>query len=281
MQEIDEDVEGMQSTILLLQLELKKACESVSLLQQENNSLKLLLAPGPPQPSEPPSQPPPPPLPPPSTTPPPLPVDANLSNGLSVHKPLTIKKEEPTSDDDDDESTILQSREADAPPTDSLKMEQPSETTSAVETIEAPTRLPTRPDDDVDESSDESTTALIIKVENDEELSDRDDEDDAGDANRSQRLSRTKEKTSDSASVVGKSNGDERNSTKQMSARRVLRDRTTKRDLCATESDDDKRRSHKKKRRESVVSVDYNETEDDALVITNGESIQSDAEDGP
>ncbi|KAK0071358.1 hypothetical protein PV325_013057, partial [Microctonus aethiopoides] len=40
LQDLDEDVEGMQSTIYFLQQELRKARESVTLLQQENFSLK-------------------------------------------------------------------------------------------------------------------------------------------------------------------------------------------------------------------------------------------------
>ncbi|XP_066992421.1 pre-mRNA-splicing regulator female-lethal(2)D isoform X2 [Anabrus simplex] len=40
LQELDEDVEGMQSTIYYLQQELRKAKDTVQSLQQENNSLK-------------------------------------------------------------------------------------------------------------------------------------------------------------------------------------------------------------------------------------------------
>lgn len=39
--DLDEDVEGMQSTILFLQQELKKAKDTVQVLQKENNSLKM------------------------------------------------------------------------------------------------------------------------------------------------------------------------------------------------------------------------------------------------
>ena len=53
------------------------------------------------------------------------------------------------------------------------------------------------------------------------------------------------------------------------------RDRT-KRDKSAPGSDDE--RTHKKKRRESILSLDYNEADDDALVLTNGETLQSDPE---
>uniref|UniRef100_A0A1B6CWB8 Pre-mRNA-splicing regulator WTAP n=2 Tax=Clastoptera arizonana TaxID=38151 RepID=A0A1B6CWB8_9HEMI len=40
LQELDEDVEGMQSTIYYLQQELRKSKEALSLLEQENNNLK-------------------------------------------------------------------------------------------------------------------------------------------------------------------------------------------------------------------------------------------------
>ncbi|KAJ6645544.1 Pre-mRNA-splicing regulator female-lethal(2)D, partial [Pseudolycoriella hygida] len=40
LQELDEDVEGMQSTILFLQLELKASKETIVELEQENNLLK-------------------------------------------------------------------------------------------------------------------------------------------------------------------------------------------------------------------------------------------------
>lgn len=63
LQDLDEDVEGMQSTIYFLQQELRKARESVTLLQQENAALKA------------------------NTN------DNNLSNGLSPYTP-PIKKEE-------------------------------------------------------------------------------------------------------------------------------------------------------------------------------------------
>jgi len=49
-----------------------------------------------------------------------------------------------------------------------------------------------------------------------------------------------------------------------------------KREKSAASSDDE--RTHKKKRRESILSLDYNEADDDALVLTNGETLQSDPE---
>lgn len=63
LQDLDENVEGMQSTIYFLQQELRKARESVTLLQQENSSLKSNAG------------------------------ENNLTNGLSPHTPPINKRQ--------------------------------------------------------------------------------------------------------------------------------------------------------------------------------------------
>lgn len=45
LQELDEDVEGMQSTIFFLQQELKIAKENISVMERENLNLRLLNSP--------------------------------------------------------------------------------------------------------------------------------------------------------------------------------------------------------------------------------------------
>lgn len=232
LQDLDEDVEGMQSTIYFLQQELRKAGESVTLLQQENAALKA------------------------STN------ENNLSNGLSPHTP-PIKKEEPeeaavsldtkppklTEDSD-------MCKDVRTPPLTSQRSPQ-SEHTSVERTERAEKKL--NQADHNDESSSDSA-ALIIKVEN-EELSDREEE---HEESRNKRMLRSKNHKNS-----GKSNGEE------VLTRTRGRDRT-KREKSAASSDDE--RTHKKKRRESILSLDYNEADDDALVLTNGETLQSDPE---
>lgn len=229
LQDLDEDVEGMQSTIYFLQQELRKARESVTLLQQENAALKA------------------------NTN------ENNLSNGLSPHTP-PIKKEEseeiapdtkpPKPMEDSDMCKGVRT-----PPLTSPQ----SELTSVERTERAERKL--NQADHNDESSSDSA-ALIIKVEN-EELSDREEE---HEENRNKRILRSKSHNRNS----GKSNGEE-----VLTRTTRGRDRT-KREKSAASSDDE--RTHKKKRRESILSLDYNEGDDDALVLTNGETLQSDPE---
>lgn len=233
LQDLDEDVEGMQSTIYFLQQELRKARESVTLLQQENAALK-------------------------ATT-----NENNLSNGLSPHTP-PIKKEESEETVTTDMKPLKPTEDSDVckgvrtPPLTSQCSPQ-SELTSVERTEHAERKL--NPADHNDESSSDSA-ALIIKVEN-EELSDREEEQEES---RNKRILRSKSHNKNS----GKSNGEE-----VLTRTTRGRDRT-KREKSAVSSDDE--RTHKKKRRESVLSLDYNEGDDDALVLTNGETLQSDPE---
>ncbi|XP_015599942.1 pre-mRNA-splicing regulator WTAP [Cephus cinctus] len=234
LQDLDEDVEGMQSTIYFLQQELRKARESVTLLQQENAALKL------------------------------NPGENNLTNGMSPHTP-PIKKEEP---DDGMEMEVKSIKTEDSdvckgartPP---LPAEgSPRSERASVERTERTERRPSQPEQ-IDESSSDSA-ALIIKVEN-EELSEREEEDEE-DSRSNKRTLRTKSNNRNS----GKTNGEE-----VLTRTTRGRDRT-KRDKSGPSSDEE--RVHKKKRRESVLSLDYNEADDDALVLTNGETLQSDPE---
>lgn len=229
LQDLDEDVEGMQSTIYFLQQELRKARESVTLLQQENAALKT------------------------NTN------ESNLSNGLSPHTP-PIKKEEPeeTVPDIKPSKPMEDSDMCKGVRTPPLTSPQ-SELISVERTERAERKL--NQADHNDESSSDSA-ALIIKVEN-EELSDREEEQEE---NRNKRILRNKNHSRNS----GKSNGEE-----VITRTTRGRDRI-KREKSAASSDDE--RTHKKKRRESILSLDYNEADDDALVLTNGETLQSDPE---
>lgn len=229
----------MQSTIYFLQQELRKARESVTLLQQENVSLKSSGQ-----------------------------GENNMTNGLSPHTP-PIKKEESeevvaTADDvkpvkTEDSDVCKGARTPPLPPEGSPLSERES-----VERTERTERRPSQSDLQIDESSSDSA-ALIIKVEN-EELSDRDEEE-QDNRNINKRTLRTKTNNKGS----GKSNGEEVTSARTTRGR----DRA-KRDKSGAGSDEE--RTHKKKRRESVLSLDYNEADDDALVLTNGETLQSDPE---
>lgn len=234
IQDLDEDVEGMQSTIYFLQQELRKARESVILLQQENSSLKN------------------------STN-----SETNLTNGLSPHTPPIEMKKEVEEEEEERKSVRKAAEVADEP--------EVSQTGARTPPIPA---SPVRNEDEHqpernDESSSDSA-ALIIKVEN-EELSEREDEDEEkgndgekstdgeGDAN--ERTLRTKNSR--------QANGEE--VTNRMTRGRER----TKREKSAGSDDE---RGLKKKRRESVMSLEYNEPDDDALVLTNGETLQSDQE---
>lgn len=233
LQDLDEDVEGMQSTIYFLQQELRKARESVTLLQQENTSLKSAIG------------------------------ENNLTNGLSPHTP-PIKKEEP------EESIAIDVKLVKTEDSDRYKGARtpplPPESSPASEraSVDKPERTEnkTHQTEHNDESSSDSA-ALIIKVEN-ELLSEREEEDET---RTSKRTLRTKTNSSRSS---GKTNGEE-----VITRTTRGRDRT-KRDKSVPGSDDE--RIHKKKRRESLLSLDYNEGEEDALVLTNGEILQSDPE---
>ncbi|XP_057320570.1 uncharacterized protein DDB_G0280579-like [Microplitis mediator] len=274
----------MQSTIYFLQQELRKARESVTLLQQENLALKS------------------------------SPNENNLSNGLSPHTPPIIKKDEEPDEILDNEITTKshvveaeQYKEADedgarTPP---LKPQDRTMTTATTTTVTAAAQ-------DNDESSSDSA-ALIIKVDN-EELSDRDNDDDNNDNNESKcgrTLRRTKGAKScssgSSSSGGDKTNGDDSTSSRTTNTLLRLRDRgdsrildnrgdrgdreRTKRDKSAHSSDDEQQQQSqqpqhhqrdcgrlKKKRRQSILSIDYNDADDDAIVLTNGETLQSDPE---
>ncbi|KAG5322239.1 FL2D regulator, partial [Pseudoatta argentina] len=230
LQDLDEDVEGMQSTIYFLQQELRKARESVTLLQQENAALKA------------------------STN------ENNLSNGLSPHTP-PIKKEE-------QEETTVSDTKSSKPMEDSdmckgvrtPPLTSPQSELTSVERTERAERKLNQADHNDESSSD--SAALIIKVEN-EELSDREEEQEE---NRNKRILRNKNHSRNG----GKSNGEEVTTRTTRGRDRI------KREKSAASSDDE--RTHKKKRRESILSLDYNEADDDALVLTNGETLQSDPE---
>ncbi|XP_017892640.1 pre-mRNA-splicing regulator female-lethal(2)D isoform X2 [Ceratina calcarata] len=231
LQDLDEDVEGMQSTIYFLQQELRKARESVTLLQQENAALKANSS------------------------------ENNLTNGLSPHTP-PIKKEESEESSMPEMKTSKSIEDSDVckgartPPLSSPQCElSGSERTERIE------RKPNQADHNDESSSD--SAALIIKVEN-EELSDRDEEQE--ESRNTKRILRSKSHNRSNS----KTNGEEVLS-------RITRGRDrTKREKSAAGSDDE--RTHKKKRRESILSLDYNEADDDALVLTNGETLQSDPE---
>ncbi|XP_048510650.1 pre-mRNA-splicing regulator WTAP [Athalia rosae] len=235
LQDLDEDVEGMQSTIYFLQQELRKAHESVMLLQQENVTLKSTLG-------------------------------ENITNGLSPHTP-PVKKEEAEEFNSAEEVRAMKTEDSEVckgartpplPPEGS-----PQNYRDSVELRERTERRPSQSDLQIDESSSDSA-ALIIKVEN-EELSDREEEEQ--DNRNSKWTLRTKLNNRASSD---KSNGEE-------VTRRTTRGRDrAKREQSGAGSDEE--RTHKKKRRESVLSLDYNEADDDALVLTNGETLQSDPE---
>ena len=222
----------MQSTIYFLQQELRKARESVTLLQQENVSLKTATG------------------------------ENNLTNGLSPHTP-PIKKEEPE-ENAATEIKLVKTEDSDrykgarTPPL-------PPENTPASERacVDKPERTEnkTHPTEQNDESSSDSA-ALIIKVEN-ELLSEREEDDESRTNKRTLRT-----KTNNRSS--GKTNGEE-----VITRTTRGRDRT-KRGKSVPGSDDE--RIHKKKRRGSLLSLEYNDGEEDALVLTNGEMLQSDPE---
>ncbi|KAG6801508.1 pre-mRNA-splicing regulator WTAP isoform X1 [Apis laboriosa] len=233
LQDLDEDVEGMQSTIYFLQQELRKARESVTLLQQENAALKANSS------------------------------ENNLTNGLSPHTP-PIKKEESEENSIPETKTLKSIEDSDVckgartPPLSSQRSPCEFSNTERTERIE---RKPNQADHNDESSSD--SAALIIKVEN-EELSDREEEHEENRNNK--RILRSKSHNRNN----NKTNGEEM-------LTRITRGRDrTKRDKSAPGSDDE--RTHKKKRRESILSLDYNEADDDALVLTNGETLQSDPE---
>ncbi|KOC60214.1 Pre-mRNA-splicing regulator female-lethal(2)D [Habropoda laboriosa] len=216
LQDLDEDVEGMQSTIYFLQQELRKARESVTLLQQENAALK---------------------------------ANSSENNLTNVSETKTSKSME--------DSDVCKG--ARTPP---LSLQRsPQCEFSNIERTERVERKPNQADHNDESSSD--SAALIIKVEN-EELSDREEEHEENRNNK--RILRSKSHNRSN----NKTNGEE-------VLTRITRGRDrTKRDKSAPGSDDE--RTHKKKRRESILSLDYNEADDDALVLTNGETLQSDPE---
>ncbi|KAF3420093.1 hypothetical protein E2986_07325 [Frieseomelitta varia] len=234
LQDLDEDVEGMQSTIYFLQQELRKARESVTLLQQENAGLKANSS------------------------------ENNLTNGLSPHTP-PIKKEDSEENSISEIKTLKSMEDSDVckgartPPLSSQR--SPQCEFSNTERTERVERKPSQADHNDESSSD--SAALIIKVEN-EELSDREEEHEESRNNK--RILRSKSHNRNN----NKTNGEE-------VLTRITRGRDrTKRDKSAPGSDDE--RTYKKKRRESMLSLDYNEADDDALVLTNGETLQSDPE---
>lgn len=229
LQDLDEDVEGMQSTIYFLQQELRKARESVTLLQQENISLKSSIG------------------------------ENNLTNGLSPHTP-PIKKEEPEENITPD-IKLVKTEDSDrykgarTPPLP-LETSPPNERAS----VDNPERTENKiPQTEHNDESSSDSAALIIKVEN-ELLSEREEDDET----------RTNKRTLRTKTNKGKTNGEE-----VITRTTRGRDRT-KRDKSVPGSDDE--RIHKKKRRGSLLSLEYNEGEEDALVLTNGEILQSDPE---
>ncbi|XP_015189456.1 PREDICTED: pre-mRNA-splicing regulator WTAP-like isoform X1 [Polistes dominula] len=237
LQDLDEDVEGMQSTIYFLQQELRKARESVILLQQENTVLKINSGDN---------------------------NSMNLTNGLSPHTP-SIKKEKSEENLAVDVKNSKLTEGSDmckttrtSPLLDNKLLQSEHASIERVDRIDRKTNQT----DHNDESSSDSA-ALIIKVEN-EELSDREEDHEENQNNK--KTSRTKSYDKYS----GKTNGDE------VLTRATRGRERTKRDKSAPSSDDE--RTHKKKRRESVLSLDYNDADDDALVLTNGETLQSDPE---
>lgn len=225
----------MQSTIYFLQQELRKARESVTLLQQENAILKANSN------------------------------ENNLTNGLSPHTP-PIKNE--PEEIESAELKLVKAEESEmckgarTPPLPDEKSPI-SERASDEKTDRTE---PKAPQSEQNDESSRDSPALIIKVEN-EELSDREEEEES--TNRTNRRTlRTKNKSNLKSS--GKTNGEE-----VLTRTTRGRDRT-KRDKSVPGSDEE--RIHKKKRRESIISLDYNEADDDALVLTNGETLQSDPE---
>ncbi|CAG5092313.1 Similar to wtap: Pre-mRNA-splicing regulator WTAP (Danio rerio) [Cotesia congregata] len=249
-------LEGMQSTIYFLQQELRKARESVTLLQQENLALKS------------------------------LPNENNLSNGLSPHTPPIIKKEE---EQDELENEVIMSKSLAIEP-EEYKVDEDGACTPPLKNQVA---IPANQEND--ESSSDSA-ALIIKVEN-EELTDRENEEDENKSGRTLRRTKGAKCCSSGSSSAGdKTNGDDSTSSRTTNALR-LRDRgdcrtvdsrgdreRTKRDKSAHSSDEEQHHQIrdcgrlKKKRRESILSIDYNDADDDAIVLTNGETLQSDPE---
>ncbi|XP_063985151.1 pre-mRNA-splicing regulator WTAP [Diachasmimorpha longicaudata] len=221
LQDLDEDVEGMQSTIYFLQQELRKARESVTLLQQENASLKSS-------------------------------GDQNMSNGLSPHTP-PLKKED---NDDDDVKSEINNMKLDNDTSGGCKIG--ARTPPLIDGKMTVEKLDANIDNNDDSSSD--SAALIIKVDN-EELTDREYDDD--DDKMKKKICRTK-----CGNTNANANGDE--------IKTRCKDRT-KRDNCDdNESDDDRVKIKKKKKCDN--SMDFNDADDDAIVITNGETLQSDPE---
>ncbi|KAK0175761.1 hypothetical protein PV327_009487 [Microctonus hyperodae] len=280
LQDLDEDVEGMQSTIYFLQQELRKARESVTLLQQENFSLKSNNI-----------------------------NENNISNGLSPHTP-PMKKETEEHDGTTTSSTVTNENTkgllitmardiedgksgARTPPLPASLSRISSDVNNDCEKIIDDNKHNKQISiDNIDDSSSDSA-ALIIKVEN-EELSDRDDddeddqrdnngEDDDEDDNKidGRRTLRTKGDNGKNCNrgniVIDSDGGCNSKLNGEESSRTIARVRDrTKRDKSVPSGSDDECMHNKKKRRESILSIDYNE--DDALVLTNGETLQSDPE---
>nr|ABK56987.1 FL(2)D protein, putative [Glyptapanteles indiensis] len=258
LQDLDEDVEGMQSTIYFLQQELRKAQDSMKLLQQENSALKS------------------------------LPIENNLSNGLSPHTPPIIKKEE---EQDELENEVMTKALVIEPE----EYKEADEDGARTPPLKNQVAIPATQEND--ESSSDSA-ALIIKVEN-EELTDRENEEEESKSGRTLRRTKGAKCCSSGSSSAGdKTNGDDSTSSRTTNALR-LRDRgdcrtvdsrgdlnreRTKRDKSAHSSDEEQHHQIrdcgrlKKKRRESILSIDYNDGDDDAIVLTNGETLQSDPE---
>lgn len=147
LQDLDEDVEGMQSTIYFLQQELRKARESVTLLQQENATLK-------------------------SSNP----TENNLTNGLSPHTPpIIVKKEEPEDKACNSDEMKLDQQNANtgcenSPCTLVAETLLPASDSASVE------KNPDKQELNDDSSSD--SAALIIKVENEFLSEEREEEED-------------------------------------------------------------------------------------------------------
>ena len=231
-----------------MQQELRKAHESVTLLQQENLTLKANAG------------------------------ENNLTNGLSPHTPPIIKKEEnnetlTTSDistevkvKTEDSDRFKGARTPPLPLENSIPLESVDCNLSVEKVIENRTEIK-QTEHNNDESSNDSTSELMIKVENE-----RIDEEEEINRNNKRTL-RTKT-NSNNKNNSGKTNGEE-----VLTRTTRGRDRSKREKSSVATSGDDEKIMRKKKRRDTHVSssTDCNEDVDNSIV-TNGETLQSDAE---
>lgn len=223
----------MQSTIYFLQQELKKARESVALLQQENTALKSASSEN---------------------------NLNNLTNGLSPHTP-PIKKEEPEENPPPEEKLVVSKYEENERYKGARTPPLPSENSTQSEnaSVDKPERTEHKMQTEPNDESSSDSAALIIKVEN-ELLSEREDEEES-------RTSKRTLRTKGNIKSSGKTNGED--------VIRTTRGRDKgKREKSVPSSDDE--RIVKKKRRGSLLEL--NDGEEESLILTNGELLQSDPE---